>query len=174
MRFSSTELEDSPMWMTLRFCMASSWAVLGVLAAASSLSAADDASVSGVFKGNGKEAKLAYVSTRKGEPFADKPTIIITFTEKDHSKDKKPDIKAGFGDFGSALIITINDEGKIIGCVVAHAAHERKGFSSVGNIRMSAFKVKDGMMQGEITTDGEQKAFGQTWEVHIKFQAKLP
>src|SRR5262249_1988777 len=89
---------------------------------AGSLSAADDEPVSGVFKGNGKEAKLAYVSTRKGEPFADKPTIIITFTEKDHSKVKKPDIKAGFGDFGSALIITVNNEGKIIGCVVAHAA----------------------------------------------------
>jgi hypothetical protein len=145
-----------------------------MLAAAGSLSAADDRPVSGVFKGNGKEAKLAYVSTRKGEPFADKPTIIITFTEKDHSKEKKPDIKAGFGDFGSALIITINDEGKIIGCVVAHAAHEKKGFNSIGDVKMNAFKVKDGTMQGEITTGGEQKTFGQTWEVAIKFQAKQP
>src|SRR5262249_43733173 len=170
----SREMEDSAMWMTLRFCMSSLLAVFGVLAAAGSLSAADDEPVSGVFKGNGKEAKLAYVSTRKGEPFADKPTIIITFTEKDHSKETKPDIKAGFGDFGSALIITINDEGKIIGCVVAHAAHEKKGFSSVGNIKMSAFKVNDGKMQGRIATDGEQKTFGQTWEVDIKSQARHP
>ena len=162
------------MWMTLRFRMASLLAVFSVLTAAGSLSAADDEPVSGVFKGNGKEAKLAYVSTRKGEPFADKPTIIITFSEKDHSKEKKPDIKAGFGDFGSALIITINDEGKIIGCVVAHAAHEKKGFSTVGDIKMSAFKVKDGKIQGKIATDGEQKTFGQTWEVDIKFQAKQP
>jgi hypothetical protein len=162
------------MWMTVRLFTASLVAVFGVLAASGSLSAADDEPVSGVFKGNGKEAKLAYVSTRKGEPFADKPTTIITFTEKDHSKEKKPDIKAGFGDFGSALIITINDEGKIIGCVVAHAAHEKKGFSSVGDIKMSDFKVKDGKIQGKIATDGEQKTFGQTWEVNIKFQAKEP
>jgi hypothetical protein len=80
------------MWMTLRFCIGSLLAVFSVLAAAGSLSAADDEPVSGVFKGNGKEAKLAYVTTRKGEPFADKPTIILTFTEKDHSKEKKPDI----------------------------------------------------------------------------------
>jgi hypothetical protein len=168
------ELEDSAMWMTLRFCMASLVTLFSVLAAAGPLSAADDKPVSGVFKGNGKEAKLAYVSTRKGEPFANKPTIIITFTEKDHSKEKKPDIKAGFGDFGSALIITINDEGKIIGCVVAHAAHEKKGFSSVGDIKMSGYKVKDGKIQGKIATEGEQKTFGQTWEVDIEFQAKQP
>src|SRR5262245_29446560 len=162
------------MCMKLRFGMASFLALFSVLTAAGSLSAADDASVSGVFKGNGKEAKLAHVAARKGEPFAGKPTTIITFTEKDHSKDKKPDIKAGFGDFGSALIITINDEGKIIGCVVAHAAHEKKGFSSVGNITMSDFKVKDGKMQGAISTGGEQQTFGQTWEVAIKFQTEQP
>src|SRR6516225_5997982 len=162
------------MWMKLRFCLASLATVFGVMAAAGSLSAADDAPVSGVFKGHGKEAKLAYVSTRKGEPFADKPTIIITFTEKDHSKEKKPDIKAGFGDFGSALIITINDEGKIIGCVVAHSALKKSGFSSVGDIKMSDFKVKDGKIQGKIATDGEQKTFGETWEVEINFQAKQP
>lgn len=158
------------MGMTLRFGIAAFLAVVAVGA----LSAADDAAVSGVFKGNGKEAKLAYVSTRKGEPFADKPTIIITFTEKDHSREQKPDIRAGFGHFGSALIITINEEGKIIGCVVAHAAHEKQGFNSLGNIKMSDFKVKDGKMQGRIATAGEQKTFGETWEVDIKFQAKQP
>jgi hypothetical protein len=162
------------MWKTLIFCMTSLLLTLGVLAGASSLSAGDEEPVSGIFKGNGKEAKLAYVSTRKGEPFADKPTTIITFTEKDHSKEKKPDIKAGFGDFGSALIITVNNEGKIIGCVVAHAAHDKKGFSSVGDIKMTDFKVEDGMIRGKIATDGEQKTFGQTWEVNIKFQAKAP
>jgi hypothetical protein len=154
--------------------MVSVLALFSVLAAAGSLSAAEDKPVSGVFKGNGKAAKLTYASARKGEPFADKPTVIITFTEKDHSKEKKPDIKAGFGDFGSALIITINSEGKIIGCVVAHAAHEKRGFSSVGDIKMSEFKTKDGKLQGKIATDGEQKTFGQTWEVDIKFQAKQP
>src|SRR5881227_345175 len=51
-------------------------------------------SVTGVFKGNGKEAKLAYVSAHWREPFGDKPSMVLAFTEKDHSKDKKPDFNA--------------------------------------------------------------------------------
>ena len=53
-------------------------------------------SVTGMFKGNGKEAKLAYVSAHWREPFNDKPSIVLVFTEKDHSKDKKPDFNAAF------------------------------------------------------------------------------
>ena len=59
--------------------------------------------VNGIFKGNGKDAKLAYVSARWGEPFNDKPRIVLVFTEKDHSKDSKPDFNASFGKFGSAF-----------------------------------------------------------------------
>src|SRR5262249_9449631 len=142
--------------------------------AVGALSAADDASITGVYKGNGKEAKLAFVSARKGEPFADKPTIVLVFSEKDHSKEKKPDFKAGFGDFGSALIITVQPEGKIVGCVVAHSALKKSGFSSVGNIEMSDFKLDGGKIQGKISTKGEQKTFGETWEVDLKFQTKAP
>src|SRR6516162_9685722 len=148
--------------------------LVAALALTGSLSAADEASVSGVYKGNGKEAKLAFVSARKGEPFADKPTIVLVFTEKDHSKEKKPDVKAGFGDFGSALIITVNPEGKIVGCVVAHSALKKSGFSSVGDITMSDFKLEGGKIQVKIATKGEQKTFGETWEVDIKFLTKAP
>jgi hypothetical protein len=134
----------------------------------------DDQSVSGVFKGNGKEAKLAFASAHKGEPFADKPTTVLVFTEKDHSKDKKPEIKAGFGDFGSALIFTIDDEGKIVGCVIAHKAHKKSGFSSVGNSTLSDFKRDGGKIQGKISTKGEQEFFGDTWEINLKFQVRAP
>ena len=149
-------------------------ALLVAALAGGALSAADDASITGVYKGNGKEAKLAFVSARKGEPFADKPTIVLVFSEKDHSKEKKPDFKAGFGDFGSALIITVQPEGKIVGCVVAHSALKKSGFSSVGNIEMSDFKLDGGKIQGKISTKGEQKTFGETWEVDLKFQTKAP
>ena len=30
------------------------------------------------------------------EPFDDKPSMDLVFTEKDHSKDKKPDFNAAF------------------------------------------------------------------------------
>jgi hypothetical protein len=135
---------------------------------------ADDAPVSGVFKGNGKEAKLAFVSARKGDKLSDKPTIKLIFTEKDHATDKRADFKAMFGDFGSALIITIFEDGKIVGCEVVHKAHEKMGFSSLGSVKMSDFKMKDGNLSGTIKTNGEVKSFGQTWELNIKFQAKAP
>ena len=59
---------------------------------------AADPAISGKFTGNGKDAKLAFVSAQKGEPFADKPTIVLIFSEMDHSKDRRARIKAGFGD----------------------------------------------------------------------------
>jgi hypothetical protein len=148
-------------------------ASLWVLIVAGPVLAADPP-VSGTFTGNGKAAKLAFASAHKGEPFDDKPTIKLVFTEKDHSKQPKPYIKAGFGDFGSALIITVQEDGKIIGCEVAHTAHKMPGFSSLGSIAMSDFKMVDGKVSGKIKTDGEVDAFKQKWQVDIRFETKAP
>ena len=74
---------------------------------------AADSEVSGVFKGNDQPAKLAFVSARKGTPIAGKETIKLVFTEKDHAKDQQADVKALFGDYGSALIIGIQPDGKV-------------------------------------------------------------
>jgi hypothetical protein len=130
-------------------------------------------SVTGVFKGNGKEAKLAYVSANWREPFGDKPSIELVFTEKDHSKDKKPELNAVFGRFGSALIISAHDDGQIFGCQVAHSAHQKQGFTSIGSIHLNDFTVENGKVEGELTTDGQVDTFGEKWEVKIKFVAPL-
>ena len=130
-------------------------------------------SVTGTFKGNGKEAKLAYVSAHWREPFDDKPSIVLVFTEKDHSKDAKPDFNAAFEKFGSALIISLHEDGGIFGCQVVHSAHEKKGFSSIGQIKTDNFEFADGKVQGELTTDGQVEVFGETWEVKLKFIAPL-
>jgi hypothetical protein len=130
-------------------------------------------SVTGVFKGNGKEAKLAYVSAHWQEPFSGKNGIALVFTEKDHSKDKKPDTAAMFGRFGSALIISIFEDGQIYGCQVVHSALKNQGFSSVGNIEAPEFTYADGKVEGEISTNGQLSTFGDTWEVKIKFVAPL-
>ena len=129
--------------------------------------------VTGIFKGNGKDAQLAFVSARWGEPFSGKPGIILVFTEKDHSKDKRPDMNAAFGRFGSALIISLHDDGKIYGCQVAHSAHKKQGFSSIGNIETADFTFADGKVEGELTTNGQVDTFGETWEVKLKFVAPL-
>ena len=130
-------------------------------------------SITGLFKGNGKEAKLAYVSARWGEPFDGKPGIVLVFSEKDHSKDKKADWNAGFGKLGSALVISLHEDGSIYSCQVAHSAHKHQGFSSVGNIEANDFTFADGKVEGEITTNGQRETFGDTWEVKIKFVAPL-
>jgi hypothetical protein len=130
-------------------------------------------SVTGVFKGNGKDAKLAYVSAHWREPFSDKPSMVLVFTEKDHSKDKKPDFNAAFGKFGSALIISLHEDGGIFGCQVVHAAHKRQGFSSIGTIKTNDFEYADGKVQGELTTDGQAEVFDETWAVNLKFVAPL-
>ncbi len=130
-------------------------------------------SVSGVFRGNGKEAKLAYVSAQWREPFNDKPAIMLVFTEKDHSKDNKPDMGAMFGKYGSALIISVDEDGGIFGCQVIHSAHKKQGFSSLGNIEMPDFTYADGKVEGELTTHGEVDTFDEKWEVNIKFLAPL-
>jgi hypothetical protein len=130
-------------------------------------------SVSGVFKGNGKDVKLTFVSAHWREPFGDKPSMDLVFTEKDHSKDKKPDLSASFGRFGSALIISLHGDGEIFGCQVVHTAHQKQGFSSIGSIHTNDFTFEGGKVDGELTTDGQVDTFGETWEVKIKFVAPL-
>jgi hypothetical protein len=130
-------------------------------------------SVTGVFKGNNKDAKLAYVSAHWREPFGDKPSIVLVFTENDHSKDKKPDFNAGFGKFVSALVVSLHEEGDIFGCEVAHAALKHQNFSSIGKINTNDFEYADGQVKGELSTDGPANVFGETWEVNLKFVAPL-
>src|ERR1051325_5712373 len=129
--------------------------------------------VTGIFKGNGKDAKLAYVSAHWREPFGDKPSMVLVFTEKDHSKDKKPDFNAGFGKFGSALIVSLHEEGDIFGCEVVHNALKHQNFSSIGKINTNDFEYADGQVKGELSTDGPADVFGETWDVNVKFVAPL-
>ncbi len=129
--------------------------------------------VSGVFRGNGKDAKIAFVSARWVEPFDGKTGIELIFTEKDHSKAKKPDLDATFGKFGNALMVSLFEDGQIYSCQVAHSAHQHRGFSSTGNIEATDFTYEDGKVEGEISTSGQLETFGDTWEVKLKFVAPL-
>ena len=133
-----------------------------------------DSEVSGVFKGNDQLAKLAFVSAHKGTLVAGKETIKLVFTEEDHSKDEQPDLKALFGDYGSALVIGIQRDGKVVTCDVAHQALKQKPISSPASVRMSDFKNEGGQISGKIATDGKAEAFDQTWEVNLTFKTKAP
>ena len=136
---------------------------------------AADAEVKGTYLGDGKPAALAFVSAHKGTTLADKETVRLVFTEKDHSKEKEPDMKATAGDFGSALVIDIYpDTGNVVAFTVAHAAHKQKPFGELGSIEMKDFKSEGGVLSGRLTTNGQTETFKQTWEVDLTFRVKAP
>src|SRR5438270_8405736 len=150
------------------------FSVLAVVVLSAAQTGAADSEVSGIFKGNDQPAKLAFVSAHKGTPIAGKETIKLVFTEKDHAKDQQADVKALFGDYGSALIIGIQPDGKVATCDIAHEALKQKPISSPSSVKMSDFKNESGQISGKLATDGKQEAFGQTWEVNLIFKTKAP
>jgi len=146
---------------------------LGLLLAAP-LFAQTKATVSGTFLGDGKDGKIQFLTVQAREPFSDQPAIRLIFTEKDPASSKKPDFDAGFKKLGSALIISVNRDGEIFGCEVAHTAHPKSPFSAIGQIKMQDFTVTETTVSGRVTTGGEDDAFGQKWDVDLTFSAPLP
>ncbi len=146
--------------------------VIGALAVSQLIAA--DSEVSGIFKGNGQPANLAFVSAHKGTPLRGQETIKLVFTEKDHAKDAQSDLKALFGDYGSALVVGIQLDRKVVTCDVRHEAHKQKPISSPASVKMSDFKNENGQITGKLATDGKAEAFGETWEVSLTFRTKAP
>lgn len=135
---------------------------------------AGDSEVKGTFTGDGKPATLAFVSAHKSTTLAGKEMVMLVFTEKDHSTETSPKMKATDGDFGSALVISIYpDTGKVDAFVVAHAAH-KESFGELSSIEMKNFKNEGVMLSGRLTTNGKTETFKQTWEVDITFRVKAP
>ncbi|MFO1464304.1 MAG: hypothetical protein U1F66_11055 [bacterium] len=131
------------------------------------------AEIKGTFKGNGKDATLAYLNARKGEPFSGEDTVVLTFTEKDPGADKKPDMKALFGDYGSALVVKITKTGKLIGTEVSHAALSKRPFSSIGTMKLEGFAWDATGVSGKLSMPAPDEFFGDTWQVNLEFKAPL-
>lgn len=130
--------------------------------------------VSGKFVGNGKNAAVKFVTVEEHEEFSGKPAITLIFTEKDPATARKPSFDAGFGKLGSALILSVHHDGGIFGCEVAHSAHTKQGFSSLGQIHMVEFEIAGGNVTGHVSTGKMLDTFGEKWEVDLKFAAPLP
>ncbi len=130
--------------------------------------------VSGKFIGNGKSAAIKFVIVEERDPFSDQEAVRLIFSEKDPASVKKPSFDAPFGKLGSALVLSVHHDGGIFGCEVSHSAHEKRGFSSVGEIKMAEFKIAGGNVTGHVVTGKELDAFGEKWEVDLTFAAPLP
>lgn len=138
------------------------------------LPAQEAGTVSGKFVGNGKAAALKFVRAEPHERFNDKEAMTLIFTEKDPASVKKPSFDALFGKLGSALVLNVFHDGGIFGCQVVHLAHQKQGFSSIGQIKTADFKIADGRVSGQALTGGVLDTFGEKWEVDLKFSAPLP
>ena len=131
--------------------------------------------VTGKFVGDGKAAQIKFVTVEEHEPFNDKEAVTLIFTEKDPASSKKPSFDAMFGKLGSALILNVHRvDGGIFGCQVAHSAHSKQGFTSLGQIHMVEFEIVGGNVKGQVNTGGTLDTFGQKWEVDLNFAAPLP
>ncbi len=66
---------------------------------------AADASVTGYYRAEGKEVKLTFVRSGKGESYSDQPAVAIAFTEKDapDAKEVSADAIAFSHKYGSAI-----------------------------------------------------------------------
>ena len=130
--------------------------------------------LSGKFIGDGKAGAMKFVLVEEHEPFSGQEAVTLIFTEKDPATAKKPSFDAMFGKLGSALILNVHHDGGIFGCQVAHSAHSKQGFTSLGQIHMVEFEIAGGNVKGHVSTGGVLDTFEQKWEVDLKFAAPLP
>ena len=133
--------------------------------------------VEGTFKANGKDAKLSYVVAIKGDPFSGNPTVTVVFSEKDASKDAKPDMHAQFGDLGDALVVHLmNENGKysVIGSEFSHSALKHSGASASGIIDVKDAAVANGELSGHVVTAADAAIFSEPIAIDLRFHVKQP
>lgn len=130
----------------------------------------DPAPVSGKFVSNGKEAKLAFASAAADQQ--EKDYTVLIFTEKDHAGQKSPQTAAVFNKCGSALVITVNGKGKVVGCEVAHEGNKKGMFNDIGRVEVKEFKSEGGVISGKLTSGGELETFGDKWQLDLTFSVK--
>lgn len=130
--------------------------------------------VSGVYRANGKDAKLTHLVLVHADDFSGQKTVTLVMTEKDASADDQPDVNAMFGKHGSALIVGVQPDGGVISCQIAHTGLEHPGVSSVGRLKTKNFKWANGQISGKLTTEGKATVFDETWEAELDFSGKLP
>ena len=102
---------------------------------------------------------------------------MLIFSEKDASKDSRPDFHAQMGDFGDALVIRLRQDGDtwdVIGSELAHSALKHSGVSASGIINAKDVAVANGVLAGHLVTTAGADIFGEPIAIGLKFQVKMP
>lgn len=71
--------------------------IVGVLVPVRARLVSAESPVSGVYRANGQDARLAHAVAASHEDFNDQPAVTIVLTEKDTKGDRAAHIKASFG-----------------------------------------------------------------------------
>ena len=131
----------------------------------------------GTFKANGKDAKLSHVLAKKGDDFDGNPTITLVFSEKDGSKEAKPDLSAMFGELGDAFVVNVmNEKGTydIIGSQLIHSALKHSGASVTGVFEIKEVSTANGELSGHILTKPNTTVFDEPLAIDLRFHVKQP
>ena len=132
--------------------------------------------VAGTYKANGQDAKLTFALAYPSEEFSGNPTTQLVFSEQDASADKRPDISALFGKFGSALVVKLMKDGdsySVIGCEFGHQGLKHAGASAIGIVEAKDVKVTGGRISGHLVTAPDADIFDEPIVVDLKFDVAL-
>ena len=147
---------------------------------AASTAFAADASVTGYYRAEGKEAKLSFVRSAKGESYAEQPGVAIAFTEKDASdaKEVSADAIAFSHKYGSAITMNVfkNSDGvyEVADSAFHHTGSDKAGGNASGILQLKDVTVANGVMSGEAYTKPDTDMFGAKVEIDLKFKAAMP
>ena len=142
---------------------------------------AADNTISGHYRGDGKDAKLSFIRVARGEtPYTKVPAFLFALTEKDASgaKDLSEDTIAFSHKYGSAITMTIfkNSEGawEVDESAFHHTGSDKAGGNAGGVLFLKDVSVANGTLSGEVYTKPDTEMFGAKIDVDLKFKAPMP
>jgi hypothetical protein len=159
--------------------MKTALALAFILTFAAGTALAADASVTGYYRAEGKDAKLSFVRTAKGESYSDAPAIAFAFTEKDASDAKNLDSDIAFSHkYGSAITMTVskNSDGvyEVDDSAFHHSGSDKAGGNASGILQLKGVTVANDIISGEVYTKPDTDMFGAKVEIDLKFKAPMP
>jgi hypothetical protein len=134
--------------------------------------AVDQPALTGTYTVDNTDGKLGFVRAVKGTAF-DQPATVIVFSQKDASKQEKPDDSAIFGKLGNALVITISADGNIVETEVIHSKLQAPTSTS-GQLNLNNYQVANGKISGHLSTSGAKEMFDHKWQVDLTFATAAP
>ena len=150
---------------------------LAVLIGACTQAKSLNGTVEGVYRVDGKDAKIAFARSSKGEPFSNHPTIEVELTEKDSSAATGSPM-FWHDKYGAAVVVTLmkNDDGSydVIGSTFLHPALKDGGSNGTGIVNLKDAKEANGVLAGELFTKPDMNLFGQKLDIDLKFKVPTP